>query len=262
MDSMARLLAIPLLALGALVHIAHGALAQTKVDLALVIAVDVSSSMDPEEQALQREGFVEAFRSPLLHDAISSGALGRVAVVYMEWSSVSEQKVIVPWSIIEEAEAAAEFAERLARSPLRRASSTSVSGAIDFSVGLLAQSGVDAERRAIDISGDGHNNSGRVVTQARDEAVAIGITINGLPIMLKRPTGPWDIEHLDLYFRDCVIGGLGSFMLPVRERHEFTKAIRMKLIREIADRAVPQLRVEPAQAEARVNCATSNSRMP
>jgi Protein of unknown function (DUF1194) len=233
-----------------------GAQAQIEVDLALVLAVDVSSSMDPDEQALQRDGFVEAFRSPLVHDAIRMGALGRIAVVYMEWSDANDQKVVVPWSIIEEAEGAAEFAERLARSPLRRARSTSVSGAIDFSVGLLAQSDVAAGRQAIDISGDGHNNNGRAVTEARDEAVAEGITINGLPIMLKPPTGIRDIEHLDLYFRDCVIGGPGAFMLPVRERDQFAEAIRLKLIHEIAVRAMPQRLVAPAQVEARVNCLT------
>jgi hypothetical protein len=236
--------------------------AQIEVDLALVLAVDVSSSMNPDEQTLQREGFVEAFRSPLVHNAIRMGALGRIAVVYMEWSSANDQKVVVPWAIIEEAEGAAEFAERLARRPIGRGWSTSVSGAIDFSVGLLARSSVTAERQVIDVSGDGHNNDGRAVTEARDEALTNGIIINGLPIMLKRRTMAWDIAHLDLYFRDCVIGGPGSFMLPIRERDQFASAIKAKLIREIAVRATPRPLVEPAQAEARVNCLTAGIHLP
>jgi hypothetical protein len=190
-----------------------------EVDLALVLAVDISRSMDPDEQDLQRKGFVEAFRSPAVHEAIRQGMLGRVSVVYMEWSGANQQQVVVPWTVVGDAEEAVMFADRLEQAPISRIMSTSISGAIDFSVTLLDQTGVEPLRKVIDVSGDGPNNQGRLVTLARDEAVAQGITINGLPIMLKRPSGMGDMEHLDVYFRDCVIGGAGAFVVPVRERH-------------------------------------------
>jgi hypothetical protein len=155
--------------------------AQTEVDLALVLAVDISYSMDVEEQALQREGFAEAFRSPLVHDAIRRGMLGRIAVTYVEWAGASDQSVIVPWTVLDNPEGIMAFAHRIASTPLRRAQRTSIAGAIDFSVRHLEKSGVEAARRVIDVSGDGPNNQGRIVTQARDDAVAKGITINGLP---------------------------------------------------------------------------------
>jgi hypothetical protein len=231
-----------------------GALAGTEVDLALVLAVDVSRSMDPDEQELQRQGFVEAFRSPLVHDAIRGGMLGRITVAYVEWSGEMEQKVVVPWTTIEGPESAHAFAERLAQAPVGRVFQTSISGAIDFSVQLLRRSGVDPLRQVIDISGDGPNSSGRRVSTARDEAVATGITINGLPIMLKRPTGFGDMEHLDRYYKDCVIGGLGAFLVPVRERQQFGEAIRTKIIREIAGiEEAP--RVHLAQAEPPMDCS-------
>jgi hypothetical protein len=224
------------------------AVADEEVDLALVIAVDISFSMDPEEQALQREGFVEAFRSPVVHEAIRRGMLGRIAVVYAEWAANFEQKIIVPWTVIDNPESAMAFAGRLEAQPTRRGPRTSVSGAIDFGVRLLSQSGVDATRRVIDISGDGANNQGRPVTAARDEAVAQGITINGLPIMLKRATSYWDVTELDIYYRDCVIGGPGAFTVPVRERDQFPNAIKTKIIMEIAGLVPPQPLITRAQA--------------
>jgi Protein of unknown function (DUF1194) len=228
---------------------------QMEVDLALVLAVDVSRSMDPEEQELQREGFVEAFRSSLVHDAIRKGMLGRITVTYVEWSGETDQKVVVPWTVVEGAEGALEFADRLARAPMGRIWRTSISGAIDFSVKLLGTSGVEATRRVIDISGDGPNSSGRMVDQARDEAVTNGITINGLPIMLKRPSGFGDMENLDLYYRDCVIGGAGAFLVPVHERQHFADAIKTKIIREIAG-GEPKASVQPAQAAQPFDCSS------
>jgi hypothetical protein len=241
------------IAFGLVLTLAAPARAQTEVDLALVLAVDVSRSMDPDEQELQREGFVEAFRSPLVHDAIRHGMLGRVAVTYMEWSGDTDQKVVVPWMVIEGAEGALEFSDRLSRIPPGRIWRTSISAAIDFSVRLLETSGFEAARRVIDISGDGPNSSGRMVEQARDEAVAKGITVNGLPIMLKRPSGFGDMENLDLYYRDCVIGGVGAFLVPVRERQHFAEAIKTKIIREIAG-IEPGPRLQKAQAETRIDC--------
>lgn len=235
--------------------------AESEVDLALVIAVDVSYSMDPDEQELQRQGFVEAFRSGLVHDAIRRGMLGRIAVAYFEWAGAADQQIVLPWTVIDDPESAMAFAGALAEKPTRRASRTSVSGGIDFGVGLLAQSGFSAARRVVDVSGDGPNNQGRPVTAARDEAVAKGITVNGLPIMLKSP-GPWDIPDLDLYYRDCVIGGQGAFLVPVRERGQFVQAVKTKVLLEIAGRAPPEPLVRPAQAaEKRVNCMAGELRL-
>jgi Protein of unknown function (DUF1194) len=226
---------------------AERAAADTEVDLALVLAVDISNSMDPEEQALQREGFVDAFRSPLVHDAIRSGAVGRIAVIYAEWAGTWTQNVLVPWTVIDGPDSAKIFADRLAAKPITRAPRTSVSGAIDFGVRLLGESGVEPTRRVIDISGDGANNQGRSVTQARDEAVAKGITINGLPILMKRSSGYWDVADLDVYYRDCVIGGQGAFMVPVRDKDQFPQAVKTKIILEIAGLTPPEPLVKPAQ---------------
>lgn len=233
---------------------ATSARASQEVDVALVLAVDVSWSMDPDEQDLQRQGFVEAFRSPAVHDAIRKGMVGRISVIYFEWASAAHQKVVVPWTVIDGPEGALAFADRLARLPPGRAYYTSVSGAIDYGISLLAQSGVEAARQVIDVSGDGPNNDGRPVTTARDAAGEKGIVINGLPIMLKRPTQSWDIEDLDGYYRDCVIGGAGAFLVPVRERAHFAAAIRTKMVREIADAPAPAL-VQPAQAGGSADCS-------
>jgi hypothetical protein len=194
-----------------------------------------------------------------VHDAIRGGMLGRITVTYMEWSGATDQKVVVPWTIIDGPGSATAFADRLAEAPIGRIFQTSISGAIDFSAKLLDQTGAEPLRKVVDVSGDGPNSSGRSPALARDEAVARGITINGLPIMLKRPTGFGDMENLDHYYRDCVIGGEGSFLVPVRERQQFADAIRTKIIREIA--AFP---VEPpirkVQAEAPVNCLEGERR--
>jgi hypothetical protein len=229
--------------------------ADTEVDLALVIAVDISYSMDIDELALQREGFANAFRAAQVHDAIRRGMLGKIAVVYFEWAGAWDQRVVVPWTVIDGADSAGSFADKVAEQPVRRAQRTSISGAIDNGMKLLARSGVDATRRVIDVSGDGANNQGRPVTVARDEALAQGVTNNGLPLMLKRP-GYLDIANLDIYYKDCVIGGPGHFMEPVRSRDQFQQAIRTKVIREIADLSPPAPLVQFAQAreEGRTDC--------
>jgi Protein of unknown function (DUF1194) len=239
---------------------AFDARAETEVDVALVLAVDVSRSMDPDEQELQREGFIEAFRSPQVHDAIRNGMLGRIIVTYVEWSGVDHQNVIVPWTIVDGPDSAMKFAAGLRDNPIGRLRRTSISGAIDFGVRLLEQTGVEPIRRVIDISGDGPNSSGRSVVAARDDAVAKGITINGLPIMLKRPSGFGDMENLDLYYKGCVIGGEGSFLVPVRERQQFAEAIRTKIIREIAALPASPL-IQKVQADAPVNCQDPNRGM-
>lgn len=213
--------------------LAGPARAETEVDLALVIAVDVSYSMDPEEQLLQREGFIQAFRSPEVQGAIRRGAIGRIAVAYVEWAGSYDQRVVLPWSVIDGPEAAMAFAASLSQKPTRRASRTSISGAIDFSVQMLVDSDLQAARQVIDISGDGPNNQGRPVTLARDQALARGITINGLPIMLK-VNGAFDIPDLDGYYRSCVIGGTGAFLVPVRSREQFVEAVKTKIVLEVA----------------------------
>ena len=226
---------------------------ETEVDLALVVAVDISFSMDTDEQALQREGFAQAFRSRLVHEAIRGGMLGKIAVTYMEWAGSPDQKVIVPWTILDNSESLMAFADKIASTPLRRAQRTSISSAIDFSVRLLEESGVTATRQVIDVSGDGPNNQGRLVVEARDAALAKGITINGLPIMLRQP-GYLDIPDLDVYYKDCVIGGQGSFTVPVRERDQFIEAIKTKILLEIANLMPEQPLIKRTQTTPRTNC--------
>jgi hypothetical protein len=234
--------------------------AATEVDLALVLAVDVSLSMDPEEQRIQREGYVSAFRSEAVQSAIRQGLIGRIAVTYVEWAGVGSRYVVVPWTVIGTAAEAEGFADQLTRARPKRAIWTSISAALDFSVDLLRVAGVEPTRRVIDMSGDGPNNQGREITQARADAVAAGIVINGLPLMISAPTGPYDIPDLDLYYRDCVIGGPGAFMVPVREVAEFATAIRTKIVREVADAAVPAPRVQQTQAFSTARCAATGRR--
>ncbi len=217
-----------------------------------MLAVDVSGSMDPEEQTLQREGFVEAFRSTMIHDAIREGVHRRIAVVYLEWAGTLSRKVTKPWTVIDGPETSRDFADRFYHSGIWQALGTSISGAIDASVKLLDESRVEPVRRVIDISGDGANNEGRPLPAARDEALAKGVTINGLPLMLKRPN-VFGIEDLDVYYRDCVIGGPGAFMIPIRQREQFAEAIRDKLIREIAG-LVGEPEIIPVQVELRLDC--------
>jgi hypothetical protein len=225
------------------------------VDVELVLAVDISYSMDPEEQALQREGYVRALTSQEFMRALREGANGKIAVTYIEWAGSAEQRVIVPWRLIEGPESADAVASEIARVPLRRAARTSISGAILFSKGLFDESGYRGLRRVIDISGDGANNAGVPVTIARDGATADGITINGLPILLNRPSlGMMDIGNLAEYYEDCVIGGPGAFVIPIRDRSQFIDATRTKLVLEIAGR-MPEPHVVPASADQpRISC--------
>jgi hypothetical protein len=225
------------------------------VDVELVLAVDISYSMDPEEQALQREGYIAGITSREFMQALRQGMNGRVAVTYFEWAGPFDQKIVVPWRLIDGPESADAFANDILRAPYRRASRTSISGALNFAKPLFEGSGYGGLRRVIDVSGDGSNNSGPLVTLVRDDVVASGITINGLPIMLKRPNSfTMDLENLDVYFEDCVIGGPGAFVIPIRERSQFKEAIRTKLVLEVAGRT-PEARVIPAQGRApRISC--------
>jgi len=232
--------------------------AEPQLDLALVLAVDVSSSMEAEEQSLQRSGFANAFRSSLVHEAIQNGPSGRIAVTYVEWSGAKDQVVVVPWTIIDSPEKAFAFSERLISKPVRQAGMTSISGAIDFSRTLFTDVGKIASRRVIDISGDGPNNDGRKVELARDEAVAEGIIINGLPIMFRRITSSPEMEGLDIYYRECVIGGAGSFMIPLHDQEQFALVIRTKIMREIAGIEDRNPMIIPAQSH--MNCVTGEKK--
>jgi hypothetical protein len=226
------------------------------VDTQLVLAVDVSYSMDPEEQALQREGYITGITSREFMQALRGGMHGKVAVTYFEWAGPYDQRIIVPWRLIDGPEAADAFANEISRAPYRRASRTSISGALNFAKPLFDGSGYRGIRRVVDVSGDGANNSGGLVTLARDDLVSAGITINGLPILLKRPSSfTMDIENLDIYFEDCVIGGPGAFVIPIRDRNQFKDATRTKLVLEIAGHT-PQAKAIPAQArQPRISCS-------
>ncbi|WP_114943319.1 DUF1194 domain-containing protein [Microvirga calopogonii] len=234
--------------------------APDEVDLALVLAVDISLSMDPGEQALQRQGYVEAFRSGMVHQAIRNGMLGRIAVTYVEWAGAHPpiQSIVVPWTVLDSPADGLAFAERLAGAPIRRGAGTSISEAIDFSLALFSFGPFLPARRVIDISGDGLNNQGPLVTESRDRAVARGVTINGLPIMLSRPERREDTT-LDVYYRDCVIGGVNAFMVPVRERAQFLTETRNKIVREIAGMSETGGLIRPAGSAPKTDCDTSES---
>ena len=228
--------------------------AQT-VDVELILAVDVSYSMDMDELAIQREGYAQAIQSKDFLQALKVGPTGRIAVTYFEWAASSDQKIIIPWRLIDGPESADAVAAEIMKTPIRRASRTSISGAIYFAVPLFDDDPYRGLRRVIDISGDGPNNSGAPVTIARDAALAKGIVINGLPIMVKEPSySTMDIENLDFYYEDCVIGGPGSFVVAIKDRDKFKEAIRTKLLLEVAGRTPDHQVVPVAGKEPRVSC--------
>ncbi len=207
----------------------------TEVDVELVLAVDISYSMDMEEQRLQREGYIKALTSPEVLKAIRGGLTGKIAVIYFEWAGHNIQRIVVPWQVIDGPETADAFVARLAAAPISRWYRTSVSGAILFGQEMFENNGFDSSRRVLDISGDGANNSGSDVVDARDRAVKSGIVINGLPIMVNNGRrSAFDMDDLDDYYTDCVIGGPGAFMVAIRERDQFVEATRTKILREIS----------------------------
>lgn len=230
--------------------------AQTQVDVELVLAVDISYSMDFDELALQREGYITALRSKEFIDALRGGAYGKIALIYIEWAGTHEQTVVVPWTLIDGRAAAEAFAARLAEAPVRRTYRTSISGGLIFSATQFGNGGFKGTRRVIDISGDGTNNQGPLIEPTRDEIVAKGIVINGLPLQLKSPTGSMlDINDLHVYYEDCVIGGPGSFVIPVRSRDQFINAVRQKLVLEVSGITPPSIaRTVPAAKPPRVSC--------
>jgi Protein of unknown function (DUF1194) len=199
------------------------------VDLALVLAVDVSGSIDTERFAVQRNGYAAAFDNASVIDAIATGTHGAIAVTFVEWSGPGHQQQMVGWTVVKDAASASEFGKAIGKAERIYSDWTSISGAIDFAAGLLRRSGFEADRQVIDVSGDGPNNSGRPIADARNAALSAGITINGLPILATEP-------QLDAYYRDNVVGGTGSFTIVVENFDSLATGVLNKMVKEIADR--------------------------
>lgn len=230
------------------------------VDLELILAVDVSWSMDIDEQRFQRAGYVAAMRDPAVIEAIVGGGWGRIAITYVEWAGSGLQTVVVPWTLIDSPGSAERFAENLAATRIGRLRRTSISGALEFAEAGFDHNRFRGLRRVVDVSGDGANNQGLPVTVMRDRLVEQGIVINGLPIMIKatNPGGYFSIPNLNVYYEECVIGGPASFVIPVEDVNGFATAIRQKMILEIAGRT-PAVRpsvlpVQLAPPAGRVDC--------
>src|ERR1700736_5616944 len=232
-----RTLLTSLVAAAILVSVA--ARAAENVDLLLVLAVDVSRSIDATKFQLQREGYAAAVADPHVLEAIHSGRAGRIGLTFVEWSGVGAQKVVIDWTTIGDSDSAKGFGDRLLEAPRSFADRTSISGAIEFAMGQLDKAPYEAARRTIDVSGDGTNNSGRDVTLVRDEALAKGVTINGLVILSERPLA-WNPEHtnppggLENYYRQNVIGGPRAFVMAAQDFNAFGQALINKLIAEVA----------------------------
>jgi hypothetical protein len=200
---------------------------RAEVDVALVLAVDSSGSISEQRLSMQIQGYLDALRHPSFIEAVHGGLYGRVALTFMEWTDARRQEQVVGWTVIQDEIGAQAFAKAIHDALRPLPGWTSISGAIDFSVGLLLESHFSAARRVIDISGDGANNDGRPVTEARDAAVAAGITINGLPILEVEP-------ELEGYYRDNVIGGPDAFVVVARDTGSFGEAVLRKLLVEVA----------------------------
>ena len=233
----ARLLAF-FLAIAALLS-SSAARAVEEVDLLLVLSSDVSRSVDAAKFKLQRDGYAAAIVNPRIIQAIHSGALGKIGVSFVEWSGIGAQKIVIDWTIIHDEATARDFSAQIIEAPRAFADRTSISGGIDFAMAQLARAPFQSNRRTIDVSGDGTNNSGRDVADARDEAVAKGVTVNGLVILSERPMS-WNADHtnppggLENYYRNNVIGGPGAFVMVAENFSSFGQAILNKLIAEIA----------------------------
>ncbi len=232
MAKLLRLVALSLL-------FAFSASAQDKkeVDLALALGIDISGSIDPDEAKLQREGYVQAFRDPVIVKAILGGSNGRIAVAYFEWSDAWVQRLLIDWTLLDSEDAIMAFSTRLANAPISIARRTSISGAIRYAIPLFGRSPYEAERKVLDISGDGSNNDGGLVTDMRYEALKEKIVINGLPIMNDRPNpfGFPSEADLDKYYLHCVTGGPRSFVEVATNFEDFPRAVRKKLLQEVAN---------------------------
>jgi hypothetical protein len=215
------------------------AFAAEGVDLLLVLAADVSRSVDAQKFQLQRDGYAAAISDPRVIEAIRSGARGQIAICFVEWSGIGNQKTVIDWTIVRDGATAQQFSSQIVEAPRSFADRTSISGGIEFAMSQFDRAPFESKRRTIDVSGDGTNNSGRDVVAARDEALAKGVTINGLVILSERPLS-WNAEHtnppggLDAYYRNNVIGGPGAFVMVAQTFSSFGQAIISKLIAEIA----------------------------
>ncbi|MBV8661823.1 MAG: DUF1194 domain-containing protein [Hyphomicrobiales bacterium] len=224
--------------------VVSGAFADS-VDIRLVLAADVSRSVDNDEFRLQREGYAAAITDPKVIAAIQAGTLRSIAVSFVEWSGAAEQRVVADWTVVRDDETAAVFANVLRSAPRSYAGATAIGNAVDFAMRHFDNAGVDSPRRIIDVSGDGDNNGGRAIEYARDDAVASGVTINGLAIVNAHPN-PGFISHIappggiGEYYRSHVIGGPGSFVLLIEDFTTFAAAVTQKLATEIAGAAAPR----------------------
>jgi hypothetical protein len=225
------------------------------VDVELIIAVDVSHSMSLDELAVQREGYAEAIHSNEFLQALKASPIGKISVTYFEWSAPRDQRIIVPWRLIDGPETADAVANEIMKIPVQRGTHTSISGAIRFAMPLFDRDPYQGTRRVIDISGDGPNNSGPPVAPVRNEALSRGLVINGLPIIMNEDDPTADIKNIDWYYEDCIIGGPGSFMIPINGREKFKEAILTKLIREVAGRTPERLVRTTSEVKSRVNCS-------
>ena len=218
--------------------------AAESADVALVLVTDVSRSIDDSEYLLEKDGYATAFTDKRVIAAIRGGVVGAVAVAYVEFSGGHEVRTVLDWTMVRDAASAAAFAGRLKAAPRSFQERTAISSGIDRGAALLAESGIDAARRVIDVCGDGTNNSGRPVSAARDDAVRTGITINGLAIINDHPVS-WTFAHVQppgglvKYYRDNVIGGPGAFVLEVHDFQTFGEAMTRKLVTEIAGQDMP-----------------------
>jgi hypothetical protein len=254
---MAAVLTIICLALACLLAcpVTGHAAERMRVDVELVLAVDVSRSMMAEELALQRRGYVEALADPDIGAILAGGRLGRVALTYVEWSGAGDQIVVVPWRVLASPRDAEAFSDELANAAAHVAFRTSISAALDAAVALIASNDIDGERRIIDISGDGANNDGEPVTLARDRALEQGITINGLPLVTGMGLGGRvEVQEVDQYYRDCVIGGPGAFSMPVRDWEQFGQAVKHKLALELSALPLPSPAAHPFPVSAGFDC--------
>jgi len=230
-----------------LAAIGPAARAGQAVDVALVLAADVSRSINDEEFLLQRKGYAAAIADPRVLEAIDAGPRGAIAVAYVEWAGEGEEKTVVDWAVIHDAADARKFAAALSDAPRAYVGRTAIGSAIDFSMGLFGESAYSADRHVIDVSGDGTNNQGRAVIDSRDAAVGAGVVINGLAIFNKTAAaeGGYLALHtnppggLAKYYKDNVIGGLGAFVLPIDDFSGFDAAMIQKLIAEIAGEPDP-----------------------
>ena len=250
-----ELLSISVLVSVLLVSINERANAE-EVDLALVLAVDVSYSMDYDEQILQKQGYVSALTSAPVVSAIQRGRTGKIAVAYIEWAGSTSQFLVVDWHIIKDYESAEQFSIAIAQSPLQQIYRTSISEALVFASKMFDHLPFKTARKTIDISGDGPNNDGSLVTVIRNQVLAKNITINGLPLLLKRPQYSWfDIPNLDEYYIKCVIGGPSSFSIPVHDIADFQSALRMKLLLEIANKSPSnsEIQLAPSYVITKIN---------